>query len=172
MNLLFERLVHRVVSRCLDGDQARVEYQRSERSIVWDVPRHSAYRRVIPDLVVESRQTSARLPIDAKYKLYDSRRVDPADVYQLFLYAFAFARENHPKVAVLIHPSEVVEGTNGHLRVQARGLGDQADLHVIGLHTPTFLKELRSEEAPAVLLSLRAVLSQLLGLHTTDVRAA
>ena len=173
MNLLFEKLVHRVVSHCLEGDQARVDYQRSERSIVWDVNRRSPYMRVIPDLVVQARHSpSGRLPIDAKYKLYDTRRVEPADVYQLFLYAFAFAPLDHPRTAVLIHPSEVADGTRSHLRVQATGLGDRADLHVIGLHVPTVLNELRSREETAVLTGLRASLGQLLDLRSTDARAA
>jgi hypothetical protein len=47
---------------------------------------------VIPDLLVEP-PTGQRIPADAKYKRYDDRRVDRGDVYQAFLYAFAYA---HP----------------------------------------------------------------------------
>ena len=34
-----------------------------------------------------------RVPVDAKYKLYDERKLDPADVYQVFFYAYAYARQ-------------------------------------------------------------------------------
>jgi hypothetical protein len=52
----------------------------------------TTYARVIPDLVVDL-PTGQRIPADAKYKRYDDRRADPGDVYQAFLYAFAYA---HP----------------------------------------------------------------------------
>ena len=50
------------------------------------------YARVVPDILVErsAADTTARLAIDAKYKLYDERKLSSSDVYQSFLYAYAY----------------------------------------------------------------------------------
>jgi hypothetical protein len=44
------------------------------------------------------------VPIDAKYKRYDERRVNIEDVYQAFLYAFAYAAPTRPPSSFLIYP--------------------------------------------------------------------
>jgi 5-methylcytosine-specific restriction enzyme subunit McrC len=48
----------------------------------------------VPDILLEFRDAAGRrrVPIDAKYKLYDEGKLDPADVYQTFFYAYAYAR--------------------------------------------------------------------------------
>ena len=50
---------------------------------------------------------AARVAVDAKYKLYDQRKLDSGDVYQGFLYAYAFsgAGELAVPTAVLLYPS-------------------------------------------------------------------
>jgi 5-methylcytosine-specific restriction enzyme subunit McrC len=64
----------------------RVHYQRADRSIILNASTGQPYARVVPDILVErsAADTTARLAIDAKYKLYDERKLSSSDVYQSF----------------------------------------------------------------------------------------
>jgi 5-methylcytosine-specific restriction enzyme subunit McrC len=90
MNRLFEAFVTRLLTDTLEPQGIRVLPQHRTPSIVVDEDLGTTYARVIPDLLVEL-PTGRRIPADAKYKRYDDRRVDRGDVYQAFLYAFAYA---------------------------------------------------------------------------------
>jgi len=92
MNRLFEAFVTRLLTDTLEPHGIRVLPQHRTPSIVVDEDLGTTYARVIPDLLVDL-PTGQRIPADAKYKRYDDRRVDRGDVYQGFLYAFAYA---HP----------------------------------------------------------------------------
>src|SRR5206468_11348553 len=94
MNLLFEQFVAKLVRRVLNAPEYRVRAQAAERSIIWDTTTQRPYGRVVPDVLVEAH--GMRLPIDAKYKLYDERRLDTSDVYQTFLYAYALGARPSP----------------------------------------------------------------------------
>jgi 5-methylcytosine-specific restriction enzyme subunit McrC len=89
MNRLFEMFVFRLVDTLLAGSGMRVQYQRADRSIILNASTGQPYARVVPDILVErsAAGTTARLAIDAKYKLYDERKLSSSDVYQSFLYA-------------------------------------------------------------------------------------
>lgn len=90
MNRLFEAFVTRLLTDTLQPHGIRVLPQHRTPSIVVDEDLGTTYTRVIPDLLVEL-PTGQRIPADAKYKRYDDGRVDRGDVYQAFLYAFAYA---------------------------------------------------------------------------------
>ena len=50
------------------------------------------YAAVIPDILLERPASrSVARPVDAKYKLYDERKLDQGDIYQTFFYAWAYA---------------------------------------------------------------------------------
>ena len=93
MNELFESFVSRLVADALTQHGLRVHAQRRDRTIVIDDATGRGYSAIIPDLLLEGRygDTVVRLPIDAKYKLYDNKKIKEADVYQTFFYAFAYA---------------------------------------------------------------------------------
>jgi hypothetical protein len=63
-----------------------------------------------------------RVPVDAKYKLCDERKLDPADVYQVFFYAYAYAHK--PEVdpdrtnAFIVYPASTGGGGGTRLRVK------------------------------------------------------
>jgi 5-methylcytosine-specific restriction enzyme subunit McrC len=146
MNLLFERFVGLVVRRILRGSSLRVRYQHADRSILWDADAGRSYGRVIPDMLVEERGGTAQLAIDAKYKSYDSRRLDSTDIYQAFLYAYAFRSAGHPPRALLLYPSTETAGSGVHLRVRTGRSREEADILVYGLHIPSLLTELDCAE--------------------------
>jgi 5-methylcytosine-specific restriction enzyme subunit McrC len=144
MNTLFERFLERVLRIVLSEDTVTVEAQRSD-SIFWRPDTQTRYARVRPDLLVRrADHPRAQLPIDAKYKRYDDRRVDVDDLTQAFLYAYAYRDPGAtgPPRAILVHPSE----TPGEPRViplQVRSVAERtvdADVTVIGIHIPTFLE--------------------------------
>jgi 5-methylcytosine-specific restriction enzyme subunit McrC len=88
MNRLFEMFVFRLLDTLLAKADVRIHYQRADRSIILNASTGQPYARVVPDILVEriAAGTTARLAIDAKYKLYDERKLSSSDVYQSFLY--------------------------------------------------------------------------------------
>src|SRR5262249_5665322 len=80
------------------------------------VYRNRTYGTVIPDFML-TEADDGRLIIDAKYKLRE--RLDPADIYQCFLYAQAFGNmQAKPPHAMLIVPS--ISGTVEHWPLEVR----------------------------------------------------
>jgi 5-methylcytosine-specific restriction enzyme subunit McrC len=104
MNRLFERFVTRLLSDMLEPRGVRVIPQQRTTSIIVDEGRGETYASVVPDLLLEL-PAGSRVPVDAKYKRYDDQRVDPSDVYQAFLYAFAYADPaGDPPVSFIVYP--------------------------------------------------------------------
>jgi len=147
MNQLFEAFVTQLVADTLGSLGIHVHAQRRDRSIVIDESTQRGYSAIIPDLLLEGRSEgqTIRLPIDAKYKLYDQRKIDPGDVYQTFFYAFAYANESvgrRPARAVILYPRAKdgadialrVDTHAGHqnARIDAFGIDIDAALAVIG----------------------------------------
>jgi 5-methylcytosine-specific restriction enzyme subunit McrC len=143
MNRLFEKFVSKWVKQLLRKTDFEVRVQMRDRSILWQPELRRQYGAVIPDLLIEALGSGHRLPVDAKYKLYDASSVDNSDLYQAFLYAFALGGDamGHPPRAMLIHPSEV---RRDPWRVQVRSLRRTiGEIIVHGIDFPTALKEAR-----------------------------
>ena len=141
MNHLFEKFIFRYLEWIFAGTGNKVHYQRRNRSILWNVSDNRSYGNIIPDLLVENTGKQ-RMVIDAKYKLYDERKVNPSDIYQSFLYAYAYGSEELTKPkALLLYPSQFT--TAPSLSLQVRNLTQVvgANLHVIGIHIPQALRE-------------------------------
>jgi 5-methylcytosine-specific restriction enzyme subunit McrC len=91
MNKLFEDFVTQVLIRVFAGTDVRVRPQARDRTLVRDARTGRPYAAVIPDIVLERSSIDRRVPVDAKYKLYDEKKIDSADIYQTFFYAWAYA---------------------------------------------------------------------------------
>lgn len=122
MNELFEMFVARLATQALEPVGIRVHAQRRDRSIVINEASERGYSAIIPDLLLEARYrgVTIRLPVDAKYKLYDQKKIQESDVYQAFFYAFAYAAESnrrHLARAVILYP-RAGDGTDASLRVE------------------------------------------------------
>jgi len=149
MNLIFERFVYRLFEKLFGGAAYAVEYQRADRSIVWDADRNRPYSRVIPDLLVRSKQPPfRRLAVDAKYKLYDERKVAPGDVYQSFLYAYAYGQEKGESestpTSLIVYPSSSGSPRAVRLRVRNSSKIAGAEIYALGLPVPESLRELKT----------------------------
>src|SRR5258708_462647 len=119
MNPLFEQFATRLVRSALIGDSIDVAQQRRTSSIIINEATGHTYSRVIPDMLLTVAGTHRRLPVDAKYKLYDNRMIDPADIYQVFMYAYAFQSDEVPiPAAMILYPAGTASTVGAHLRVQ------------------------------------------------------
>ncbi len=87
------------------------------------------------------------MPVDAKYKLYDVRRLDPADVYQAFFYAYAYHRPTAGDLtspsALLVYPSSEA-GTRVALRVRREDGATTARIRAIGVDIPSALRAIEN----------------------------
>jgi 5-methylcytosine-specific restriction enzyme subunit McrC len=147
MNSLFERLMEAVLRFVLGGQGLQVHAQQRNRSILWDVTRDRPYAPVIPDFVIEPRDgVGPRVTVDAKYKAYDDRQLATSDVYQGFLYAFAYASAAGMPRSLVVHPSENPSGSHRRLHVRTGGATPGAFLDVVGVYIPALLEELRARK--------------------------
>jgi 5-methylcytosine-specific restriction enzyme subunit McrC len=121
MNVLFERFIAQVLEDSAAGTSFRVDRQSSTGSIIVDALTGRTYTRVRPDVLVRDIERDETYPVDTKYKLYDERHVAPEDVYQAFLYAFAFHSGHGPRQASLVYPSDRSE-VNQRLAVRGSGV--------------------------------------------------
>ncbi len=145
MNLLFERFVSRLIEEILTARLYRVLSQSRFNSVIWNVTKQRSYARIVPDVVVERRDApDRRVAIDAKYKLYDERGFDQSDIYQAFLYAFAFGApaSGALPVSLLLYPATVEEPESLRLRVRTLYGGAGAEIVGIGLPVAELLTEL------------------------------
>lgn len=146
MNTLFERFIEQTLRLALGSAPVSVEVQRSD-SIFWRPDTGKRYASVRPDLLVQSTtRADARLPVDAKYKRYDTRNLDVSDLTQIFLYAYAYRDPQDadaPPRAMLLHPTETA-GEPRATRLWVRSVAEReidAELTVVAIHVPTILDE-------------------------------
>lgn len=170
MNRLFEMFVFRLADRLLAGTGVRVHYQRGDRSIILNASTGQPYARVVPDILIEASDsgTTARVAIDAKYKLYDERKLSSGDVYQSFLYAYAYGGEGGPVLpaALLVYPSSTKSSNSVRLRVRSAQTLAAAEILAIGLSIPDTLAEVTGQlYGPATNVLIEAVQQGLGGLR-------
>ncbi len=171
MNALFERFVDRFVRLALVGADCSIQSQARNSSIVWDAVRQRPYRRVIPDLLVEERDgNGGRVAADAKYKLYDQRRIDPSDIYQSFLYAYALSRSAGEGVpgCLLMYPSESSASGATRLHVRRQGTDAGAQVTALGVPIPRALEELERGQPGPIGATVRMEIERALSRRVED----
>ena len=145
MNRLFEMFVFRLVDQSLVGTGFHVHYQRGDGSIIVNASTNQPYARVVPDLLIEANDpsVSARVAVDAKYKLYDERKLESRDVYQGFLYAYAFGGSGGQAIpaALLLYPSSTRSSKSVRLRVRNAQTSAGAEILALGFSIPEALAE-------------------------------
>jgi 5-methylcytosine-specific restriction enzyme subunit McrC len=160
MNLLFEQFIGKVLEEICTKNALRLHYQHKNSSILWNKSTGKPYRSVIPDFLIEKDRpaegrsyTSAAtgLPVDAKYKLYDNQKVSNADIYQTFLYAFAFNSERpgssnqaHHAQALLLYPSGYNPQKPFTVAVRTGKGFTLGEIQVLGISVPELLAEIKS----------------------------
>ena len=87
MNILFERLVARLVETyLLPGWFLKVQYKKSD-AITWEDGK--SYRDIKPYILLVDPNGTHRI-IDTKYKLYNEKKIDTSDIFQLAYYVQSF----------------------------------------------------------------------------------
>jgi 5-methylcytosine-specific restriction enzyme subunit McrC len=141
MDKVFERFVWKIVNQALERTTLQVHYQKHDRSILWNTLTNKPYASIIPDLLVQSSlYPQRRLVIDAKYKRYNSQKITPGDIYQNFLYAYAYSDPAQAQpTALMIHPAEGKTAVHTHLHVKIGTGTGGATIYALGLEIPIAL---------------------------------
>lgn len=155
MNRLFEDFVTRLLTDAFEGTDVRVRPQRRDRTLITDARTGRPYAAVIPDVLLERRGLDKRqVPVDAKYKLYDDRKIDQSDIYQTFFYAWAYkGRDDDIAPAFILYPG-AASAPGAHLLAQARAGGAAAHIRAIPIDVPAALSAIRRRE-PVRFVELR-----------------
>jgi 5-methylcytosine-specific restriction enzyme subunit McrC len=142
MNRLFERFVTKLISDAYAGSLVHVAAQRRTPAVIVNEATLGTYSTLVPDLLLHAGPPTNRvLPLDAKYKLYDVAKVSPADIYQTFMYAIAFADALGPTpTSVIIYPGDVT-GTSTQLAI-LRVNAPRARIFCLSLNVPEALENL------------------------------
>ena len=151
MNRLFEEFVYKLVEHILDAKVWKVIKQVSSRSIVWNDTANRSYATVRPDIVLRHQETGRVLTIDAKYKLYDTKKINSADIYQSFLYAFGFHKElsQHLPQSILLFPASSTDSQPLDLKIRDMGRAPIAQVFAQGLPIPEAIDEVKEVSASA-----------------------
>lgn len=150
MNRLFEEFVTSLVRRRLEPHGFVVRSQARDRSLLVDVVTNRPYHSIRPDIVAERLDavgSRIRLPIDAKYKLYEDAKVAASDLYQAFIYGYAYgdASSGH---AYLLFPSLGPTRTDVRVRSEA-GLWS-AQISAVGIELTKVLAAVDQGDEPMV----------------------
>ena len=165
MNRLFESFVTRWLRQILDDEPFQVTPQRRDRTILWHADEARPYAAVIPDVVIERHGApGCLLPIDAKYKLYDQRSIAASDIYQTFLYAYAFGERHKLRpTALVLHPASSIDSQPTRLNVRRAGGTTSGQLQLFPIHIPTALSEAKSKVLSSIEMRLKNLISEALG---------
>ncbi|MCA9953444.1 MAG: hypothetical protein KC434_01905, partial [Anaerolineales bacterium] len=145
MNQLFEKFITRFVAHTLQGRPFQIYPQRRDRSIIWDLMGKRPYTHVVPDLLIET-ETGQRLTIDAKYKLYDERRLSTGDIYQSFFYAYSYNSGDKQKpAALLLYPSSKPHEHSSYLQIRSPGHQAKAELQALAISIPQAIAEINEK---------------------------
>jgi 5-methylcytosine-specific restriction enzyme subunit McrC len=158
MNAIFEDFVSRLVEDAFASTDIRVHRQYRDSAVVINEATNRSYAAIRPDLLLEEQSDPRRrVPVDAKYKLYDERKLDPSDVYQTFFYGHTYGRPGQPVFAAILYPSDrSSEGTL--LRVATPEGGTPAHVRAIAVNLPALL----ADDAPATSAAFASHLRQTL----------
>jgi len=149
MSRLFEEFVTCLLEQMVVDSGIRVDRQSVDRSVLWNPDAHRPFGHVRPDALLVGDGGRMRLPIDAKYKDYDGKKLQPDDIYQASIYALALARSPVPdrlRTCVLLYPSRGRRSAEQQ-RVQVRTANiGTAEVVAIGLPVAELLDKLRSAD--------------------------
>lgn len=167
MNTVFERFVLRLVDEALTETSAltAAPHQRL-RAVIRDDDTGRTYTTLDPDLIVQHSGTGERVPIDVKYKLYESKKLASGDIYQAFLYAFALGRGGLHRAGIIFPATSAATGPTLSIR-QLEG-PTAAKIVVVGLDVPQALDHLAGPRRIELLAVVRTAVEQLTGLRGSE----
>lgn len=143
MNQLFEQFVERAFTKILADSRFGLEFQRRSGSVLRRSDGRS-YKSLIPDTLLKIPEESITLPIDAKYKRYSEKDVNPGDIAQVFLYAFGLwdPAAGPIRRAMIVHPSETGSVESQQIHVRDPTQRHLAEIAILGIPVAGLLAEL------------------------------
>lgn len=163
MNAVFERFVSRLIDDALSGTNLSSTAQRSIRAVIVDESTNHTYSNIRPDLIIADSQSGRRIPVDIKYKLYETAKFASADIYQLFTYAYALGGNTDDKSAGLIYAA-ATQHTGAALRIMPSAGVTAARLRSTGLGVAAVLDELSTGSTTSVRSRIRQLIEEITGL--------
>lgn len=163
MNSIFEKFVTTLVVNALNGTLLHASAQVALKAVVLDESTNRTYSTIRPDMVITETVSRRRVPVDIKYKLYDAMKLVPADVYQLFTYAYALGSVvDHRRAGLIYAAHSATSGPN--LRITPMTDVTSAQICAGGLDVATVLDELAVGSIEAVHALVRNMIQKLTGL--------
>ena len=150
MNSLFERFLGVWLRRAFLDEGFTIVPSAGTGAVIRDASSGRSYAEIIPDFLIRDQEGIRTLPVDAKYKLYEDRTIDNADLYQLFTYAFAHtpARDDVLPASLLVYPTMVCEKQNTQLHMRTINGKVGASITLIGVSIPMMLQEMEEGFGP------------------------
>lgn len=163
MNPLFEKFIEVLIRHILRNDSIAVQAQLTATGHIWDAERNQTYKRLRPDLLL-SNSDCLRLAIDAKYKRYDAKKLHESDIYQTFLYTYAFRSADVDMLpsALIVYPSDMPSTGTTRLHIRDSRGKVQSRLHAFGVDIPSMLDDLFDDTAQRSIPVLRDTIRYLL----------
>lgn len=155
MNTLFEAFVERLVMAAIQSTDIKLHRQNQTHSFIWDATRSRDYVSIRPDVLL-IHPNGSQLTLDAKYKLYDERRVSTGDIYQNFLYTLSHdnAQSKQP-LGMIIHPASGPSSKEVELHVRNRAETLKARLIVLSVPINIAISEVKTGKLGPILTGLR-----------------
>ena len=163
MNQLFERFIDYFIRHALAKESYQIQPQKRDRAIIWDLLRQRPYTHITPDILVQGGN-GRRLAMDAKYKLYDERQLSAADIYQSFLYAYAYSdAPNQPPAALLLYPASKQGARSVSLQIRGQEQVVRANLHALAISIPQAIAEIDNHSIGPASAALTELIAQSIG---------
>lgn len=164
MNAIFEQFVTRLVTNSLADTQLQARAQKSIRAVILDEETGDTYSRIRPDLIIEDTTTKHTVPVDVKYKLYDSaKKISSADIYQSFVYAYSIGADADNPRAGLIYPS-TTSISGPALYIKPLASAKSARIRGAGIDVPAVLDAIGRSAEESLHDRMRATIRELTGL--------
>lgn len=163
MNPLFEKFIEVLIRHILRNEPIAVQAQLTATGHIWDAERNQTYKRLRPDLLL-TNSDHLRLAIDAKYKRYDAKKLHESDIYQTFLYTYAFRSADVDMLpsALIVYPADMPSTRTTCLHIRDSRGKVQSRLHAFGVDIPSMLDDLFNHTAQKSAPVLRDAIKYLL----------
>ncbi len=162
MNVVFEGFVTRLVEEALRDTPLVVDGQRRIRTAIKDSRTGRSYRDIIPDLVVHHAGAREHVPIDVKYKLYDTKKLSNSDIYQVFLYAYALGSAPAQRAGI-VYPTDEPPPPPLSLSIKSADAAVTVKIGAAALNLPATLDALARGEVTDMLAQVRSLVETLTG---------
>lgn len=167
MHELFEKFVEKLFASALKLEY-KVLPKETESKFFWNNEANKSYASLCPDILISHKNNpSVRLPVDAKYKIYDFRNVTTADLYQTFSYAHAFGHGNHAflPTALIVFPTTSEESQIQKVKIRRQlDLASTGELIIVPINIKNSLGAIRAGNLTDLLSDLIVVVHEVLSI--------